>query len=56
VTGLLATALTHPAVAESASAVLKDANGRDVGTVSLSQTPAGVLIKLSLKGMPLGER
>jgi superoxide dismutase, Cu-Zn family len=53
--GLLATALAHPAAAESASAALKDANGRDVGMVSLSQTHAGVLLKLSLKGMPPGE-
>ncbi|MGZ3293143.1 MAG: hypothetical protein ACXU9D_07695, partial [Xanthobacteraceae bacterium] len=50
VAGLLATALAHPAAAESANAVLKDANGQDVGTVSLSQTPAGVLLKVSLKG------
>jgi superoxide dismutase, Cu-Zn family len=56
VAGLLATALAHPAAAESANAVLKDANGRDVGTVFLSQTPAGVLLKLSLKEMPPGER
>jgi Cu-Zn family superoxide dismutase len=54
VAGLLATALAHPAAAESANAVLKDANGRDVRTVSLSQTPAGVLLKLSLKGMTPG--
>jgi Cu-Zn family superoxide dismutase len=55
VAGLLATSLAHPAAAESASAALKDTNGRDVGTVSLSQTPAGVLLKLSFKGMPPGE-
>ena len=55
VAGLLATALAHPVAAESANAVLKDANGQDVGTVSLSQIPAGVLLKLSLKGMPPGE-
>ena len=28
---------------------------QDVGTVSLLQTPAGVLLKLSIKGMPPGE-
>ncbi|MGZ3360047.1 MAG: superoxide dismutase family protein, partial [Xanthobacteraceae bacterium] len=55
VAGLLATALAHAAAVESANAVLKDANGQDVGTVSLLQTPAGVLLKLSLKGMPPGE-
>src|SRR3979490_1421081 len=55
VAGVLATALAHPVAAESANAVLNDANGQDVGTVSLSQIPAGVLLKLSLKGMPPGE-
>jgi Cu-Zn family superoxide dismutase len=55
VTGLLATALVGPAAAQSANAVLKDTNRQDVGTVSLLQTPAGVLLKLSLKSMPPGE-
>ena len=35
---------------------LKDKSGKDVGVVELTQTPGGVLIKLSLKGMPAGER
>ena len=35
--------------------MLKDKNGKDVGTVELSQTAAGVLLKLSLKGLPAGE-
>src|SRR5215471_11797510 len=39
----------------SAAAALKDANGHDVGSVSLVQTPAGVLLKVSLKGLPPGE-
>ena len=50
------------AAAQSAHAVLKDTNGRDVGLVSLLQTPGsllqapgGVLLKLSLKGLPPGE-
>ena len=30
---------------ESASAVLKDTNGQNVGTASFTQTPAGVLLK-----------
>jgi Cu-Zn family superoxide dismutase len=47
--------LAVPAVAQSANVALKDTNGQDVGTVSLSQTPAGVLLKLSLKGLPPGE-
>jgi superoxide dismutase, Cu-Zn family len=52
---LLSAALAMPAAAQSAKAALKDKSGKDVGSVDLSQTPGGVLIKLSLKGMPAGE-
>ena len=52
---LLTMGLAMPAVAQSANAALKDTTGQDVGTISLSQTPAGVLLKLSLKGLPPGE-
>src|SRR3982075_4742598 len=55
VTALLATALVRPAAAQSANALLRDTNRQDVGNVSLLQTSAGVLLKLSLKGMPPGE-
>ena len=55
VIALLAPALVRPAAAQSANALLRDTNRQDVGTVSLLQTPAGVLLKLSLKGMPPGE-
>jgi Cu-Zn family superoxide dismutase len=55
VTALLATVLVRPAAAQSANALLMDTNRQDVGTISLLQTPAGVLLKLSLKGMPPGE-
>jgi Cu-Zn family superoxide dismutase len=41
--------------AQTAKAPLKDAAGKDVGTVDLVQTPHGVLLKLSLKGIPAGE-
>ena len=41
--------------AETAKAVLKDAKGEDMGSVSLTQTSAGVLLQLSLKGVPAGE-
>jgi Cu-Zn family superoxide dismutase len=44
-----------PACAETAKAVLKDKTGKDVGTVDLVQTPHGVLLKLSVKGIPAGE-
>src|SRR5262245_53628066 len=41
--------------AETAKAMLNDASGQDAGSVSLTQTPAGVLVQLSLKGVPAGE-
>jgi Cu-Zn family superoxide dismutase len=41
--------------AETAKATLKDAKGQDAGSVSLIQTPAGVLLQLSLKDVPAGE-
>ena len=40
---------------EAAKAMLRDAKGQDVGSVSFIQTPAGVLLQLSLKGVPSGE-
>ena len=40
---------------ESASTVLKDTNGQNVSTASFTQTPPGVLLKLSLKGISPGE-
>jgi Cu-Zn family superoxide dismutase len=51
---LIAAALL-PAAAQTASAALKNADGKDVGTARLTQTPAGVLIQLSVKGLPPGE-
>ncbi|MBS0523429.1 MAG: superoxide dismutase family protein [Proteobacteria bacterium] len=41
--------------AETAKALLRDKTGKDVGTVDLVQTPHGVLLKLSVKGIPAGE-
>jgi Cu-Zn family superoxide dismutase len=41
--------------AETGKALLKDAKGEDVGSVSLMQTSAGMLLQLSLKGVPAGE-
>jgi len=52
---LLAAAFALPAAADSAKAMLKDKNGKDVGAVELMQTPAGVLIKVDVKGLPAGE-
>jgi superoxide dismutase, Cu-Zn family len=45
-----------PAWAQTAKAALKSTDGKDVGTVELMQTPAGVLLKVSVKGLPPGER
>jgi Cu-Zn family superoxide dismutase len=44
-----------PAAAQSATAPLKDASGKEVGSANLTQTPHGVLINLSVKGLPPGE-
>ncbi|MBN9086160.1 MAG: superoxide dismutase family protein [Reyranella sp.] len=51
----IACAASFSAYAQTAKASLKDASGKDVGTVNLTQTPHGVLLKLSLKGIPAGE-
>ena len=45
-----------PAIAQSAKAALKDASGKDVGTVTLVQAANGVLLRMSIKGLPAGER
>ncbi len=44
------------ATAQSAKAAIKDAQGKDVGSADLTQTPHGVLVKLSIKGLPAGEK
>lgn len=45
-----------PVVAQVAKAVIRDASGKDVGNASLIQINNGVLIRLSVKGLPAGER
>jgi Cu-Zn family superoxide dismutase len=53
---LLASALSIAAhAADLANAQLKDTGAKPVGDVDLTQTPAGVLIKLQIKGLPPGE-
>jgi Cu-Zn family superoxide dismutase len=44
-----------PAAAQSASAPLKNTEGKEVGSVNLTQTQQGVLINVSVKGLPAGE-
>lgn len=51
----IACAAAIPTHAQTAKALLKDKTGKDVGSVDLVQTPHGVLLKLSLKGIPAGE-
>lgn len=48
--------VSFTAQAQTARASLKDASGKDVGRVELLQTPHGVLLKMSLKAVPPGER
>jgi Cu-Zn family superoxide dismutase len=56
IAGLVITVLASaPATAQTANAALKGGDGKDVGTAELMQTPAGVLLKLSVKGLPPGE-
>lgn len=52
---LLCAAAALPAAAQSASAPLKNADGKEVGSVNLTQTQQGVLINVSVKGLPPGE-
>jgi Cu-Zn family superoxide dismutase len=47
---------TLSAAAQTAKATLKNAEGKEVGNAALTQTPAGVLIRLTVKGLPAGER
>jgi Cu-Zn family superoxide dismutase len=55
VAGVVVAVASLPAAAQTAKAQLKDAKGADVGTATLTQTPSGVLIRLSVKGLPAGE-
>ncbi len=52
---LLCAAAALPAAAQTASAPLKDAQGKEVGSANLTQTPRGVLINIAVKGLPPGE-
>lgn len=49
--------LAVPAIAmQTATAQFKGANGEDHGSATLTQTPSGVLIKATLKGLSPGEK
>ena len=45
----------QPLAASTATTVLKDGSGKEVGKAELTGTPNGVLIKLTLDGVPAGE-
>ena len=53
-TALLALSVTAVS-ANSAKALLKNAEGADVGRVELTQIDDGVLLKATLKGLPAGD-
>jgi len=56
VAALISTTAALPVSAETlANAQLKDNSGKAIGDVDLVQTPAGVLIKVQLKGVTPGE-
>lgn len=52
---LAAIFLAAPAAAQTATAAMKNTSGREVGSANLTQTEHGVLIILSVKGLPPGE-
>jgi superoxide dismutase, Cu-Zn family len=54
-TALLLSAATMPSQAQTANAALQTADGKDAGSVTLTQTPHGVLLSLTVKGVPAGE-
>jgi len=51
----LAAVASLPAAGQTARAAFKTSDGKDAGNAELVQTPAGVLIKLSVRALPLGE-
>ncbi len=48
-------AATLPSQAQTAKASLQTADGKDAGSVTLTQTHLGVLLALTVKGIPAGE-
>jgi Cu-Zn family superoxide dismutase len=54
-TAILLAAATLPSQAQTAKAALQTADGKDAGSVTLTQTPSGVLLSLTVKGVPAGE-
>jgi Cu-Zn family superoxide dismutase len=55
VAATLCLAPSLPAAAQAVSVALKGTDGKEVGSANLTQTPHGVLINVSVKGLPPGE-
>ena len=55
ITAILFASASLPTAAQSAKSMLKSVDGKDVGSVELTQALSGVLIRLSVKGLPAGE-
>jgi Cu-Zn family superoxide dismutase len=55
IAGLLLAASALPAAGQTAHATLTNVDGTTVGSATLVQTPSGVLIAISVKGLPGGE-
>jgi superoxide dismutase, Cu-Zn family len=53
---VIAVSLGAANAADMAHAVMKDKQGKEVGHVELTATKEGVRLRVSLKGMPAGER
>lgn len=47
-------AASAPALAQTASADIADQSGKSVGKATLTETPSGVLLRLSVTGLPPG--
>ena len=52
---LIVGGIAVPASAQTAKAALKDANGKEIGAITMTQTGAGLLINLTVSGLPAGE-
>lgn len=52
--GLIAAATTAPALAQAATAELKGADGKTIGTATLTEAPHGVLLRIEAKGLTPG--
>jgi len=52
--GCAASLFIFASAAQAATAMLKTADGSDVGSVTLTEMPSGVLLQVNLSGLPAG--